>query len=170
MISEKLQNKLNEQIQKEFYSAYLYLSISAYFLSKNLDGFANWFKVQAQEERDHAMLMFDYVNRVGGRIELLQIDAPETDFGSIESALEKTLEHERYVTGLIYNLVDLANVEKDHKTTMFLQWFVNEQVEEEENAEKNLIAFKFVKEDPKGILLLDKDLAARIYTPVNATV
>ncbi|MBO8159250.1 ferritin [Thermosyntropha sp.] len=169
MVSERLRAKLNEQIQKEFYSAYLYLSMEAYFLSQNLDGFANWFHIQAQEERDHAMLIFDYLNRVGAKIELGAIEAPPTDFASPEEVLQKTVEHERLVTRSIYDLFDLASEEKDHKTVMFLQWFVNEQVEEEENAEKNLASFRFVKDDPKGILLLDREMAARVYTPITST-
>jgi ferritin len=165
MIKKTIEEKLNEQIQKEFYSAYLYLAIEAYFLSINLDGFANWFHVQAQEERDHAMLIFNYINRVAGRVNLRQINEPPADFGSVEEALKAALDHERFVTSSIYDIVDLANSEKDHKTIAFLQWFVNEQVEEEENAEKNLAAFQFVKDDPKGILLLDREMAARVYTP-----
>jgi len=112
-------------------------------------------------------LIFNYINRAGGRIDLKQIDAPPVEFDSVEGALKKALEHERFVTRSIYELVDLANSEKDHKTSMFLQWFVNEQVEEEENAEKNLSAFQFVKDDPRGILLLDKEMAARVYALPN---
>ncbi len=165
MISEKLQQKLNEQVQKEFFSAYLYLSIEAYFLSQGLDGFANWFHVQAQEERDHAMLIFNYINRVGGRIKLERIDAPQNDFSSIEQALRLTLEHEQSVTRSIYDIVDVALAERDHKTNTFLQWFVNEQVEEEENAERNVKNFEMVKGEGKGIIILDRELAARVYVP-----
>lgn len=168
MISEKILEKLNEQIQKEFYSAYLYLSIEAYFASENLDGFANWFHVQAQEEVDHAMLIFNYVNRVGGRVRLRQIDSPKVDFESIEEALKSALEHEQFVTRSIYDIVDLAVAEKDHKTNTFLQWFVNEQVEEEENAENNVKKFELVKDDGKGILMLDQQMAARVYTPITS--
>jgi ferritin len=168
MIKKSIEEKLNEQIQKEFYSAYLYLSMEAYFSSINLDGFANWFHVQAQEECDHAMLIFNYINRVAGRVNLRQIDKPPADFGSIEEVLKAALDHERFVTDSINDILELAISEKDHKTIAFLQWFVNEQVEEEENAEKNLAAFKFVKDDPKGILLLDREMAARVYTPPAA--
>lgn len=165
MISERIQEKLNEQVQKEFYSAYLYLSIEAYFSSLNLNGFANWFHVQAQEERDHAMMIFDYINRVGGRVFLQQIDAPKTEFDSIEEALKLTLEHEQFVTKSIYGIVDVALEEKDHKTNAFLQWFVNEQVEEEENADNNIKKFDLVKGDGRGILMLNAELAQRVYTP-----
>ena len=164
MISGKLQEKLNEQVQKEFYSAYLYLAMEAYFTSVNLNGFANWFHVQAQEERDHAMLIFNYINRVGGRVVLKRIDAPQNDFASIEEVLSLTLEHEQYVTKSIYGIVDVALEERDHKTNSFLQWFVNEQVEEEENADNNIKRFELVKGDGRGILMLDAELAQRVYT------
>lgn len=165
MISERIQSKLNEQVQKEFYSAYLYLSIEAYFTSLNLNGFANWFRIQAQEERDHAMMIFEYINRVGGRVKLGQIDAPKTEFESIEEALKLTLEHEQFVTSSIYSIVDAAQEEKDHKTNSFLQWFVNEQVEEEENADNNVRKHELVKGDGRGILMLDAELAQRVYAP-----
>ena len=169
MLSEKLQKQLNEQIVKEFFSAYLYLSIEAYFTSQNLNGFANWFRVQAQEERDHAMMMFAYVNKVGGRVYLGQIDAPKTEFSSIEDCLSLSLDHERFVTKSIYNIVDTAIEERDHKTNQFLQWFVNEQTEEESNSENNLKKFQLVGNDGRGILMMDAELAARVYTaPVIA--
>lgn len=169
MLSEKLQKQLNEQIVKEFFSAYLYLSIEAYYTSLNLNGFANWFRVQAQEERDHAMLIFAYVNKVGGRVLLGQIDAPKTEFVSIEEALQLSLEHERFVTKSIYGIVDTAIEEKDHKTNQFLQWFVNEQTEEESNSENNLKKFQLVGNDGRGILMMDAELATRVYTaPVVA--
>ncbi|MCX7841793.1 MAG: ferritin [Clostridia bacterium] len=169
MISDKLQEKLNEQVQKEFFSAYLYLSIEAYFASVNLNGFANWFHVQAQEERDHAMMIFNYINRVGGRVILRQIDAPRTDFKSVEEALKLTLEHEQFVTKSIYSIVDVALEERDHKTNSFLQWFVNEQVEEEGNADNNIKRYELVKGDGRGILMLDAELAQRVYAPPALT-
>jgi ferritin len=165
MISEKLQKQLNEQIVKEFYSAYLYLSIEAYYTSLNLNGFANWFRVQAQEERDHAMMFFEYINRVGGRVILGQIDAPKTEFSSIEVALQLSLDHERFVTKSIYNIVDTAIEERDHKTSQFLQWFVTEQTEEESNSENNLKKFQLVGNDGRGILMLDAEFATRVYAP-----
>ncbi len=169
MISEKMQLKLNEQIQKEFYSAYLYLSMEAYFASQNLNGFANYFHVQAQEERDHAMMFFNYINHVGARVKLGQIDAPKNDFSSIEEVMRLTLEHERFVTGSIYSIVDLALEERDHKTNAFLQWFVTEQAEEEANAENNVNKVKLVGNDGRGILMLDAELAQRVYAPPSAT-
>lgn len=169
MLSEKLQEKLNEQIQKEFYSAYLYLSFEAYFTSINLNGFAHWFHVQAQEERDHAMLIFNYVNKVGGRVALRQIDAPKVFFDSIEEVLKLSLSHEQFVTSSIYDIVDAANDERDHKTNSFLQWFVDEQTEEEANAENNLKKYQLVGNDGRGVLMLDAEMAARVYTPITTT-
>ncbi|MCX7749745.1 MAG: ferritin [Clostridia bacterium] len=165
MISQKMQQKLNEQITKEFYSAYLYLSMEAYFASQNLNGFANYFRVQAQEERDHAMMFFNYINHVGGRVILGQIDAPQTDFSSLEEVMKMTLDHEQFVTRSIYDLVDLAIEERDHKTNAFLQWFVTEQAEEEASAENNLHKVKLVGTDGRGILMLDAEMAQRVYTP-----
>jgi len=169
MISEKLEKKLNEQIQKEFYSAYLYLSMEAYFTSRSLNGFANFFRVQAQEERDHAMMFFDYVNHVGGKVKLGKIDDPITEFASIEEVFQKALDHERYVTSSIYSIVDVAIEEKDHKTNAFLQWFVTEQAEEESTAETNLDKVKLIGNDGRGILMLDAEMAQRVYTPPQTT-
>lgn len=165
MISEKIEQMLNEQIQKEFYSAYLYLSMSGYFKSVDLDGFANFYYVQAQEERDHAMKIFNYVDEVGGKIVLKQIDAPKSDFESIEQVLGMALSHEQYVTKSIHEIVDAALGEKDHTTYSFLQWFINEQVEEEATADHNLKMMKLVGNDGRGILMLDAELAKRVYTP-----
>jgi ferritin len=172
MISEKLENLLNEQIQKEFYSAYLYLSFEAYFTFRNLNGFAHWFRVQAMEERDHAIIFINYLNQVGGRLKLQPIQSPEWDFNSIEEILIKQLEHERFVTKSIYTLADQAIEERDHKTNSFLKWFIDEQIEEESNAEQNLGKVRLVGEnDGRGILMLDAELAARVYvvpTPLAA--
>ncbi|NLD47244.1 MAG: ferritin [Clostridiaceae bacterium] len=165
MVSEKIQKCLNEQIQKEFYSAYLYLSMSSYFKSLNLDGFANFFYVQAQEERDHAIKIFNFVNDIGGKVILGQIDAPKSDYESIEEVLRLSLEHEQFITKSIHNIVDAALNEKDHTTYSFLQWFINEQVEEEANADHNLKRFKIAGNDGRGILMIDAELAQRVYTP-----
>lgn len=165
MVSTKIEQLLNEQLNKELFSAYLYLSIEAYFESVNLRGFAHWFRIQTMEERDHALLFFEYINRIGGRVKLQPIEGPKVDFDSIASALRQSLEHERFVTNSIYNIVDAAKQEKDHKTDSFLKWFIDEQVEEEENADNNIKKFEYVKDDGKGILMMDAELAARIYTP-----
>lgn len=164
MISDNLGKLLNEQIQKELYSAYLYLSFEAYFAGRNLNGFAHWFRVQAMEERDHALIFFNYLNQVGGRIDLLSIEAPEGDFNSIEEVIGQQLEHERLVTASIYNIADIAINERDHKTNSFIKWFIDEQAEEEANAEQNLSKIKLVGEsDGRGILMLDAEMAARVY-------
>lgn len=164
MISEKIEKLLNDQIQKEFYSAYLYLSFEAYFASRNLDGFAHWFRVQAMEERDHAVIFFNYVNQVGGRVKLQPLAAPDWDFASIEQIMTKQLEHERFVTSSIYNIADQAIEERDHKTNSFIKWFIDEQAEEEANAEQNLSKIRLVGEnDGKGILMLDAEMATRVY-------
>ncbi len=165
MVSEKIEQLLNDQIQKEFYSAYLYLSFESYFTSRNLNGFANWFRIQAMEERDHAIIFINYLNVIGGRVKLQALQAPEWDFNSIEEVLVKSLEHEQYVTRSIYNIADQAIEERDHKTSSFIKWFIDEQTEEEDNAEQNLSKIRLVGEtDGKGILMLDAEMAARVYT------
>jgi ferritin len=164
MISKGLEDALNDQIQKEFYSAYLYLSFESYFASRDLNGFAHWFRVQAMEERDHAVIFFNYLNLVGARAKLKPIEAPEWDFKSIEDVIIRQLEHERLVTQSIYNIADLALEERDHKTNSFLKWFIDEQAEEEANAEENLNKIRLVGEsDGRGILMLDAEMAARVY-------
>ena len=165
MITEKIETLLNEQIQKEFYSAYLYLSFEAYFANRNLNGFAHWFRVQAMEERDHALIFFNYIHQVGGQVKLQPIAAPEWEFQSIEEVLTKQVEHERFVTASIYNIADQAIQERDHKTSSFIKWFIDEQAEEEANAEQNLSKIKLVGEsDGRGILMLDTEMGTRIYT------
>lgn len=164
MISEKIEKLLNEQIQKEFYSAYLYLSFESYFASRNLKGFAHWYRVQAMEERDHAIIFVNYLNQIGGRVKLQAIDAPEWNFNFIEEVISKQLEHERFITKSIYNIADQAAEERDHKTNSFLKWFIDEQVEEEANAEEILSKVKMAgKDDGQGILMLDTEMAGRIY-------
>ncbi len=165
MISEKIEKMLNDQLNKELFSGYLYLSIEAYFNTLNLQGFAHWFRVQAQEETDHALLFFEYINRVGGKVTLQPIEGPKVDFSSIQEALAKSLEHEQFVTNSIYNIVDEVRQERDHKTDSFLKWFIDEQVEEEENADNNIQKYELVKDDGKGILMLDAEFGARVYTP-----
>jgi ferritin len=164
MISEKMQELLNQQIQKEFYSAYLYLSMEAYLEEKNLKGFAHFFRVQIQEERDHAMMFFKYITHVQGNVKLLQIDQPMVVFNSPIDVFKAAYEHELFVTKSIYAIVDLSLEEKDHKTNSFLQWFVNEQVEEEANMDDNIKKLELIGDDGRGILMLDAELMARVYT------
>ena len=166
MVNEVMEKSLNEQVNAEFYSAYLYLSMAAYFKEENLDGFANWMTDQAQEERDHAMKLFDYIIRRGAKVTLTSIDEPQTEWDSPLAAFEHVLKHERYVTSLINNLVDLSIEQKDHATNNFLQWYVNEQVEEEENAMDNLGKLKLADGNPQVLYSLNEELATRVYTPI----
>ena len=168
MIKEKVQKALNEQIKWEFYSAYLYLSMAAYFESVNLPGFANWMKVQAQEELSHAMKFFDYVNGRGGRVTLADVEAPPADWDSPLAVFEATHEHEQVVTGRINALVDLAAAESDHATNQMLQWFVTEQVEEEASADEMVQKLKLVGKEGGGLFMLDRELAQRVFTPPAA--
>jgi ferritin len=164
MNNQKTEKLLNEQINKELYSAYLYLAMSSYFQAKNLAGFANWFYVQAQEERDHAMIIYNYMHRIGAPVELTAIDMPEGAFDSVADVLDKTLEHEKHVTSLIYAILDAANEEHDYKAIQFLQWFVTEQAEEEENATNLIESLKIAGMGEGGLYMMDKDMAQRVYT------
>ncbi|VUT28108.1 MAG: ferritin [Candidatus Syntrophoarchaeum sp. GoM_oil] len=165
MLSEKMRDALNTQINREIYSAYLYLSMSAYSTSIGLKGFANWFMVQYNEEMSHAMKLYDYVNNQGGHVQLMAIDEPPTAFESVLDMFEKTLTHEKKVTAYINELVDIAIEEHDHATGIFLQWFVTEQIEEEGNDNDIIARLKLIGEDGNGLLMLDKELAARVFTP-----
>lgn len=169
MLSDKVAAALNTQLSKEVYSAYLYMSMSAYSTHLGLKGFANWFMVQYQEEMAHAMKFYDYINSRGSRVRLMAIDQPPTDFNSPLDMFEKTLTHEQFVTGLIHDLVDLAMAERDHATHIFLQWFVTEQIEEEENANDLVAKLKLVGDKVEALLMLDKELAARVFTPPAAS-
>jgi len=165
MISKKMEKALNEQVNAELFSAYLYLSMEAYFKSLNLNGFANWMKVQTQEEVAHAMKIYEFINERGGRITLKAIDGPETKWDSPLAVFKAVYEHEQKVTGLINDLVDLAIEEKDHATNTFLQWFVNEQVEEESSADDMVQQLKMMEKAPGGMFMLDRELGQRIFTP-----
>jgi ferritin len=165
VLSERMADSLNEQINKEIYSAYLYLSMSAYSTFIGMKGFANWFLVQYQEEMMHAMKIYDYINDQGGQVKLLAVKKPPTEFGSPLEMFEKTLEHEKFVTKCINDLVDLAIKGNDHASNIFLQWFVTEQIEEEANDNEIISKLKLVGEDGKGLFMIDKELAARGFTP-----
>ena len=165
MISKKMQDALNEQINAELCSAYLYLSMDAYFQSTNLVGFANWMRVQTQEEMAHATKMYDYVNERGGKVTLKQIAGPPTEWESPLAIFEAVYEHEQKVTALINNLVDMAIAEKDHAANTFLQWFVSEQVEEESSADLMVQKLKLMKDAPGGLYMLDNELSQRVFTP-----
>jgi ferritin len=163
MLDKKVSELLNTQINKEFYSAYLYLDFSNYYAHESLDGFANWYKVQTQEERDHAMLMLQYMLNNGESVSLGVIAKPDKKLDGFDSPLRFGLEHERYVTGLINNVYAAANKAKDFRTMQFLDWFVKEQGEEEKNAEDLIKKFELFGSDPKGLYMLDSELKARIY-------
>jgi ferritin len=168
MIGKKMEKALNEQVNAEMYSAYLYLSMESYFQSLNLKGFANWIRVQTQEEMVHAMKIYDFVISRNGRMLLKTIDGPPVKWDSPLAAFKAILEHEQKVTALIHNLVNLAIEEKDHATNSFLQWFVNEQVEEESSAEEVLQQLKMMENAPGGLFMLDRELAQRVFTPPAA--
>jgi ferritin len=165
-MKQKIQDAINDQINAELYSAYLYLSMASYMESINLMGFANWMKIQAQEEVTHAMRFYAYVNDRGGRALMKAIEKPETDWSSPLAAFEQTLEHERHVTDRINKLVDLATSESDHATLNMLQWFVSEQVEEEASADAIIQKLKLVGDSGPGLFMVDQELAARVFTPV----
>ena len=165
MVKEKVQKALNYQLNRELYSSYLYLSMSAYFESTNLKGFANWMRIQAEEELMHAMKFYDYLTQRGGRITLSSIEAPPSEWDSALKTFEHVYTHEQKVTGLINNLVNLAIAEQDHATNSFLQWFVTEQVEEEASASGVVEKLKLVGDDAGGLFMLDNELGQRVFTP-----
>jgi ferritin len=165
MINKKIEDALNEQINAELYSAYLYFSMEAYFESLNLSGFANWMMVQTQEELAHVMKIYRFVNERSSRVLLKAIAQPPTEWDSPLAAFEAAYKHEQKVTGLINNLVNLAVEEKDHATNSFLQWFVNEQVEEESSADGVVQKLKMIKNAPEGLFLIDRELGQRVFTP-----
>lgn len=164
MLDAKVAELLNTQINKEFYSAYLYLDFSNYYVEQGLDGFANWYKVQAQEERDHAMLMLQYMQNNGCKVTLEAIDKPDKVFAGYGDPLKAGYEHEQYVTGLIHTIYDAAHQVKDYRTMQFLDWFVKEQGEEETNAEGLIKKFELFGSDAKALYMLDNELAARVYS------
>jgi len=158
MIPKEIQNALNKQLNLELYSAYYYLSIAAYLEDKKFDGMAAFFKVQAQEELGHAMKFFNYIAETGGRVILESISKPQTDYKNIEEIFQIALNHEKHVTQSIHNIVDGAIKEKDHATKVFLDWFVNEQVEEEATMDKYLHMAKMIGENPQGLFMLNAEL------------
>ena len=163
-MNEKIAALLNDQINKEFYSAYLYLDIANHYNALDLDGYANYYMVQAQEERDHALLFMKYMLNNGLKVTLEAISKPEYTFDSIPAPLKIAAEHERYVTALINNIYHEAHQARDYRTMKFLDWFVDEQMEEEENADKMISRYQLFGSDPKGLYLLDQEYTARVYT------
>ena len=164
MLNSKVSSLLNEQVNKEFYSAYLYLDFSVYYEDIGLDGFANWYKIQAQEERDHAMLMLQYLQNNGEKVTLEAIAKPDKDLNDKLQVLKYGLEHEQYVTSLINNIYAAAHEVKDFRTMQFLSWFVKEQGEEEKNAEDMIKKMELFGSDAKGLYALNSEMAARTYS------
>lgn len=170
MLDLKVIELLNNQINKEFYSAYLYLDIANYYIDNDLEGFGNWYNIQAQEERDHALLFIKYLQNNGVKVTLDAIEKPDKIFNNALDPLLTGAEHERYVTSLIHTIYDAAYSVKDFRTMQFLDWFVKEQGEEETNADTLVNKFKLFGDDPKSLYLLDQELKARVYTAPSLVI
>jgi len=164
MLDPKVVHLLNQQVNKELYSAYLYLDFSEFFYDQELEGFGNWYKIQAQEERDHAMLFWQYLLNNGERVVLDAIARPDVERTDSLTVLQAGLRHEQYVTGLIHAIYEAAYNVRDFRTMQFLDWFVKEQGEEEKNADSVIKKFKLYGGDPKSLYMLDSEMAARIYS------
>ncbi|EOD01039.1 ferritin [Caldisalinibacter kiritimatiensis] len=165
MLSERLLKELNEQVKYELYSAHYYLAMAAYCASQDLDGFANFFKVQAEEERFHAMKFFDFINDMDGRVTMLELEQPKNEFDSILDVFKAALEHEKFVTSRIYKLMDIATEEKEHATISLLKWFVDEQVEEENSMKVIIKKLERFGDKGHGLFMLDQELGQRTFTP-----
>ncbi|WPD20771.1 MAG: ferritin [Candidatus Electrothrix scaldis] len=165
MLKKKMLKALTRQINEEMYSGYLYLSMESYFHSISLSGFANWMRVQSQEELTHAMKFYDYVNERGGRVILDTIKQPDAEWETPLAAFEQIMAHEEKVTSLINELMDLAIAEQDHATKIFLQWFVSEQVEEEASVGEVLNKLRLIQDDSSGLFMVDAELAQRVFVP-----
>jgi len=165
MINEKMNAALNKQVNEELYSAYLYLSMQAYFHQLNLPGFVNWLNIQVQEEMAHARGLYEYIQERGGEIVLDTIKKPDLKWNSPLQAFEDVLKHEMYITSKISELADVADETKDRAAALFLQWYIKEQVEEEASASGVLDTLKLIKSDANALLLLDKELAHRVFNP-----
>ena len=161
MLSQGIQDAINDQIHHEFHSAYVYLSMSAYLEAASFTGFANWMRIQAKEEVNHAMRLFDYVNDRNGRVVLKALEQPPANFKSVLAVFEDALQHEMKVTRLIHSLYELAKKENDYATQVALQWFINEQVEEEATAGKVVDRLKIAGDDGAALLMLDNELGSR---------
>jgi ferritin len=168
MISQNLNDAINDQIRFEFESASFYLAMAAYCESEDLPGFANFFKVQNQEETFHAMKFYDYINQRGGRVKIYGTAEPKNDFDSVLDTFKQGYDHEQEVTKRIYKLSDIAMDERDHATISFLKWFIDEQVEEEASLDAIIKKLKRIKDDPSSLYMLDTELAARVFTPPTA--
>lgn len=163
MLNQDVAALLNQQVNKEFFSAYLYLDFANFYEAKGLGGFANWYKIQAQEERDHAMLFYQYMHNNNVTVTLEAIDKPNIELKDLMDPLKASLQHEEYVTSLIHNLYAAAQKANDFRTTQFLDWFVKEQGEEETNVNNLITKMELFGHDPKGLYMLDNEMAARVY-------
>lgn len=170
MLSAKVVELLNNQVNAEFYSAYLYLDMANYYKNEGLDGYYNWYKVQAQEERDHAFLFMDYLQQNGVEVVLEAIAKPDKEFKAFIDPLKAGAEHERLVTSLIHDIYAAAYEEKDFRTMQFLDWFVKEQAEEEDNADDMVKKFELFGNDSKGLYQLDNELKSRVYSAPSLTL
>lgn len=170
MLDKNVAKLLNEQVNKEFYSAYLYMDMANFYAEKSLNGFENWFYVQTQEERDHALLFRQYLLNNGESVTFLTIDAPSQKYNNFREPLVAALEHEQYVTSLINTIYDEAYKCKDFRTMQFLDWFIKEQGEEEKNADDNIKKFDLFASDAKGLYMLDSEMKARIYTAPSLVI
>lgn len=168
-MNEKTAALLNQQVNKEFYSAYLYLDISNYYNDQDLDGYSNYYMIQAQEERDHALMFIKYMQSNNLKVTLDAIDKPDKHFSSVLDPLVAAAEHERYVTALINEIYHEAHQAKDYRTMKFLDWFVNEQMEEEDSADTMVSRYKLFGSDPKGLYLLNQEYAGRTYSAPSQT-
>jgi len=170
VISEKMEAELNEQVNKEFYSAYLYLAMAAYCTDMGLPGFAHWMRLQYEEENMHVTKMYDYILDQGGKIHLKAIEEPPKEYGTPLQIFETTLQHEQFITRSIHQLMSLAVQENDYATQTFLQWYVTEQVEEESNVNDVLNPLRMVGDDKGGLMLIDQKLGGRAAPAANAGV
>ncbi len=164
MLDKKVVKLLNQQVNKEFYSAYLYLDFANYYADEGLDGFQNWYNIQAQEERDHAMLFIQYLQNNGEKVTLDAIDKPDKKLNKLDTPLKEAFKHEQYVTDLIHTIYEAAVKVKDYRTMQFLDWFVKEQGEEEKNADDMVKKFELYGSDPKGLYALNEELGGRAYS------
>lgn len=164
-MNDKIREAFNKQINEELFSSYLYLAMSAYFESINLPGFAQWMRCQSQEELVHAMKFYNFINERGGTVVLTAIDGPPASWESPQNVFEEAYKHEQKITGMINDLVDLAIREKDHASNNFLQWFVAEQVEEEDSADKVVQSLKLAGNQGGGLFMIDRELGTRVFTP-----
>lgn len=161
MLKGKIESALNLQLNQELYAFYLYLSMAAYFDSRNLNGFSGWMRFQAEEEKNHALKFYDYILQSNGKVDLQDIKAPKKEWKSSRDVFQDTYDHEKKVTESIYDIVDLSISERDHATHNFLQWFISEQVEEEATALKILEKIKFIGDNQGALFIFDRELGSR---------